>query len=180
MDEKIGEKIKKLRKEKGLTLKDISSITTLSISFLSQLERSKCSVTLESLKKISEALDVNPSYFFSKPDPTNQSLIIRNSSVNDTLVENNFVYRDLTGNISNPLFSPVLVILKPGENRGNDFSHKGQEFLYVLEGSLTILIEKEEYILNPSDCIFLDSTKSHYWLNKSNEPTKLLCVLATR
>lgn len=64
MTDIIGAKIKSLRKERKLTLKQIADQTNLSISFLSQVERSKSSITLESLKKISEALGVNPSYFF--------------------------------------------------------------------------------------------------------------------
>lgn len=66
--EKIGERIKSIRKEKKMTLKQISEKTNLSISFLSQVEHSKCSITLESLMKISEVLDVNPSFFFSEDD----------------------------------------------------------------------------------------------------------------
>lgn len=67
MNDLIGVKIKSLRKERKLTLKQIADQTNLSISFLSQVERSKSSITLESLKKISEALGVNPSYFFQSP-----------------------------------------------------------------------------------------------------------------
>lgn len=64
MNSNIGFSIKKLRKNKKMTLKDVSEKTNLSISFLSQVERSICSVTLESLRKISEALEVSPTYFF--------------------------------------------------------------------------------------------------------------------
>ena len=60
----IGEQLRKLRKEHNMTLKTLSDKTNVSISFLSQVERNKCNVTLESLRKISDALNVNPSIFF--------------------------------------------------------------------------------------------------------------------
>lgn len=172
----IGVKIKSLRKERKLTLKQIADHTNLSISFLSQVERSKSSITLESLKKISEALGVNPSYFFSESDRKAETTVMRNiNSITNTL-QNPFFYKDLSGNIENPLFNPILVMLNPGANREDSYSHSGQEFLYVLEGTLTILIDKEEYELNPFDCIFLDSTTPHNWINKTNSIVKFLCI----
>ncbi|GAA0604661.1 XRE family transcriptional regulator [Virgibacillus siamensis] len=178
MTDELGVKIKELRKQQKQTLKQISEETGLSISFLSQLEHSKTSATLESLKKISDALNVNPSYFFAKPATGTTPTVVRHESVDAELTENKFIYRDLSGGMEAPLFSPILIILNPGDNRGSNFSHKGQEFLYVLEGTLTIHIEGEEHVLHPHDSIFLQSSKSHYWLNKTDRTIKFLCVSA--
>ncbi|KOP81778.1 helix-turn-helix domain-containing protein [Cytobacillus solani] len=178
MNDLIGERIKSLRKERKLTLKQIADHTNLSISFLSQVERSKSSITLESLKKISEALGVNPSYFFSKSDSKDATTVMRNVIKTNTL-HNPFFYMDLAGKIKNPLFNPILVLLNPGANREDSYSHSGQEFLYVLEGKLTIIIDKEEHDLNPFDCIFLDSTTPHNWINKTDSIVKFLCISST-
>lgn len=179
MQEKLGYKIKQLRKQEKLTLKQVSERTNLSISFLSQLENGKSSATLESLKKISETLGVNPSYFFREPEESG-STIIRNTSLVSDLGDSHFIYRDLTGQMRDPLFSPILVALKPGENQGNPFTHRGQEFLYVLEGTLTVLISKESHELHTTDSIFIDASKPHYWLNKTESITKFLCISAER
>ncbi|MFK9093778.1 helix-turn-helix domain-containing protein [Bacillus salipaludis] len=175
MNDLIGVKIKSLRKERKLTLKQIADLTNLSISFLSQVERSKSSITLESLKKISEAFGVNPSYFFSESDKKAATTVMRNV-INTNTLHNQFFYRDLTGDIENPLFNPILVLLNPGAKREDSYSHSGQEFLYVLEGKLTILIDKEEHDLNPFDCIFLESTTPHNWINKTDSIVKFLCI----
>ncbi|MFC2949329.1 helix-turn-helix domain-containing protein [Virgibacillus sediminis] len=178
MKEDIGAKIKQLRKQKKQTLKQISEQTDLSISFLSQLENGKSSVTLESLRKISDTLGVNPSHFFDEPEEESKQAIVRNSSHVTDAGKNPFIYRDLSGKMENPLFSPILVVLNPGENQGNNITHKGQEFLYVLEGTLTVLINQEEHTLEPSDSIFVDSSRPHYWLNRTNQTVKFLCVWA--
>ncbi|GAB0169390.1 XRE family transcriptional regulator [Lysinibacillus sp. CTST325] len=177
MNNLIGAKMKSLRKERKLTLKQIADQTNLSISFLSQVERSKSSITIESLKKISEVLGVNPSYFFSESDEqTAPSTVMRNIINKTNTMHNQFFYRDLARNVENPLFNPILVLLNPGANREDSYSHSGQEFLYVLEGTLTIVIDTEEHDLNPYDCIFLDSTTPHNWINKTDSTVKFLCI----
>ncbi len=65
MIDDIGKKIKKLRTNKKLTLKELSERTNLSIGFLSQLERGLTTVAIDSLTKIAKELDVNLTYFFS-------------------------------------------------------------------------------------------------------------------
>jgi transcriptional regulator with XRE-family HTH domain len=174
----IGNQIKNLRKKKGLTLKEVSEKTSLSISFLSQVERSKSSTTLESLKKIAEVLGVNPSFFFTDEGEESKSTIKRSTLHETNLTKNHFIYKDLSGELANPLFTPILVTLNPGDTKGSPFSHKGQEFLYILDGTLTILIEDVEYTLKPSDCIHFDSTVRHYWFNRTDSVVKFLCVSA--
>ncbi len=180
MNENLGFKIRELRLKKGLTLKEISEKTKLSISFLSQLEHNKTSATLESFRKISDALNVSPAYFFSESNGKVQSSIVKGTvSDSDLLKTNKFIYKDLKGSMENPLFFPILVILNPGDNRGSNITHKGQEYLFVLEGSLTVLIDKEKYKLDSNDSIFLDATNPHYWQNNTDSPVKFLCISAT-
>lgn len=175
-DKLIGESIKKLRKKKKLTLKEVSEKTDLSISFLSQVERMKSSLTLESLKKISDVLGVNPSYFFSSnQNHVEESAIVRSNHEAD-FRSYQFIYKNLTTEKDNLPYTPILVILKEGENHGKPFSHKGTELIYVLEGVLTIQLESDEYTLYPHDSIVLDSSKPHYWLNYTNETVKFLCI----
>lgn len=176
MDKTIGEKIKNLRKERKLTLKEIAEKTDLSISFLSQVERMKSSLTLESLKKISEVLQVNPSYFFNTVTEQTQPTVIRGINSNEALSVNQFIYKDLSGNHAGLGFNPLLVILNPGENKGSQFTHHGKEFLYVLDGKLTVQINDNEYHLSMHDSIIIDSSSPHYWLNLTNSPVKFLCI----
>jgi len=58
----LGEKIKKIRNEKGFSLRDLAGKVDLSASFLSQIEQGKASPSIENLKKIANCLDVRVSY----------------------------------------------------------------------------------------------------------------------
>lgn len=160
----LGEQLREIRKEKKLTLKTLSKITGVSISFLSQVERNKCNLTLETLRKISDALNVNPSIFFS------------NNNEGDPDKFFPFIYQDLSNQISGASFHPILVTLKPKENEGNEFTHIGHEFLYVLKGTLTISLEGELFELNENDSIMLESTRKHYWWNNSEENVQFLLI----
>ncbi|MBG9810121.1 DNA-binding protein [Bacillus endophyticus] len=175
MDQDLGNLIKNLRKERKMTLKEVSEKTNLSISFLSQVERSLCSITLLSLRKISEALGVSPSYFFPDTIQIDKNMI-RRATEKQIEHKSSFTYSDLSGNVSNPLFVPILVTLLPGDERDTPFSHEGQEFIYVIDGTLTIILDDTEYDLYPGDSLHMDSTKPHNWFNQTKNPTNFLFV----
>ncbi|MEK9199468.1 helix-turn-helix domain-containing protein [Ureibacillus sp. 179-F W5.1 NHS] len=161
----IGERLRKIRKKKKMTLKTLSELTGVSISFLSQVERNKCNVTLESLRKISDALYVNPSIFFS--DTNHDSPEVKSFP---------FYYEDLSNNIKNPSFHPILVTLKPREKEIKELTHYGHEFIYVLSGTLTLSLEGNMIELKENDSIMLESTRNHNWWNNSEQDVQFLLV----
>src|SRR5699024_12234763 len=125
----LGEELKKLRKDKKMTLKELSVRSGLSISFISQIERDLKTLTFTSLKKISEALDVNVNFFFDD----NQTAPVDTSSLNG-----NFSYIDHSGAIENLIFTPAFVELKAGESQNSPYTHRGQQFNYVMTDSLEL------------------------------------------
>jgi len=163
----LGEELKKLRKDKKMTLKELSVRSGLSISFISQIERDLKTLTFTSLKKISEALDVNVNFFFDD----NQAAPVDTSSLNG-----NFSYKNLSGAIENPIFTPAFVELKAGETQHSPYTHRGQEFIYVLDGSLEVIINGEQETLITGESIHIDSRVEHEWYNDTEEPTKILLV----
>ena len=162
----VGTILKTLRKERKLTLKDLAEQTNVSISFLSQVEHGKSSVTLESLKKIADALKVNPTVFFSDDSWKDDLEIIRQQ----------FYYQDLSCGIRDASYTPILVTLQPGENEGNAFSHGGHEFLLVLEGTLTVVVGEKKQELSEQQSIMFDANQTHYWYNLTNKPVRFLVV----
>ncbi|MGO1059418.1 helix-turn-helix domain-containing protein [Planococcus sp. FY231025] len=162
----ISTTLKKLRKERKLTLKELAERTDVSISFLSQVERGKSGVTLESLRKIADALNVAPSAFFS--GSTEQEDWAGRLEL--------FHYKDLSEGIQEADFSPILVTLQPGENKGSAFSHNGYEFLFVTEGMLTVEVDGKQSELAPQQSTMFDARKKHYWFNLTDQPVRFLVV----
>ncbi|WP_019377572.1 helix-turn-helix domain-containing protein [Virgibacillus halodenitrificans] len=177
----IGEKVRDLRSERRMTLKQVSEKTGLSISFISQVETNKCSVTLESLMKISEALNVKPSYFFPKEANTSykKSVVISkqpNVEENESAID--FAYKDLSGKFSDQRFTPTLITLEPRKEGVTPMSHSGQEFIYILEGTLTIIMNDDLIDLKPGESIHMESTIPHNWMNLTDSIIKFLYVSA--
>ncbi|GAA0748246.1 XRE family transcriptional regulator [Clostridium oceanicum] len=178
MIEDIGKKVKSLRNDKKLTLKELSEKTNLSTGFLSQLERGLTTVAIDSLSKIAEALDVDLTYFF-KVTKNKNKVIVRSYEKEVFEIENNrFIKYNLSNDLENKSFIPRLIEILPTSSDEDVvcYKHQGEEFVYVKEGILTLFIEDQEYQLYPGDSGHYDSNQDHNWANFTNKPVKLIAV----
>lgn len=173
----IGQKIKELRLAKELTLKDLSEKADLSISFLSQVERGIASIAVTSLEKIAQVLDVDLAFFFTLPQKHETNIMRSYEQEVFSVEESRFYYR-LASDIDGKVLEPMLINLLPNQSREeiSPYSHKGEEFVYVLEGVLTVFMCEEEYKLNPGDSIHMLSTVPHEWANFTNKLVRVLCI----
>jgi transcriptional regulator with XRE-family HTH domain len=172
MDNQIGEEFKRIRKERKMTLRELSEQSGLSVSFLSQVERGISTVTFTSLRKIAEALGVSVNFFFEPEEETP----IKKRFLKKSADQPNFTYTSLAGDLDQPKFTPARIELKAGESQTAPYSHQGEEFVYVLEGELKVMLEGHEEILYPHESLHIDSTKEHTWYNETDKPVVLLVV----
>lgn len=179
MNKELGHKIKEVRTSKGMTLKDLSEKTNLSISFLSLVERGLASIAIASLQSIAEVLGVDLAYFFRMPHSEGK-MIIRSYELEAIRTESSKnIYCSMAGNFEEQKMDPMFVILLPGQKRSdiNLISHKGEEFCYVVEGILTYMIEDKEYELYPGDSLHMPSHIPHNWGNLTNKLVKVILVV---
>lgn len=180
MDEEIGQKINQLRISQGLTLKDLSEKTNLSISFLSQAERGLTSIAIVSLKNIAKALSVEMSYFFNPPK-THRPMIIRSYEQEVIRIEKSkYIYYTLGSDIPSKAIEPMIVAILPSQSNEEviPYSHQGEEFVYVLEGIFTLFLEGKVYELYPGDSVHFSSTMPHNWANFSNKLVKIISIIS--
>lgn len=178
MNKAIGEKVKQLRQERQLTLKDLSAQTGLSTGFLSQLERGMTSIAVDSLGQLAMALGTDLHYFFPKVQ-SNDNAILRYQERKLFQIENQkFMHYHLSNELHGKQMLPRLVEILPGETDDtiNSYGHHGEEFLYVLEGCLTLFLGEEKHVLYPRDCAHYCSKAPHNWANYTNQVVKLLVV----
>ncbi|MBU3189918.1 XRE family transcriptional regulator [Clostridium bowmanii] len=172
----ISGKIRNLRKEKNLTLKDLSMKTGLSVSFLSQVENGYSSLAITSLKKIAEALNVTMNYFFKTPEIHN--FLVKSEEEKVFKIEgSNSEFIRISGDFPGRKIESMIVILPPKEMHGSNSNHPGEEFVYVLEGALIVNLAGTDYLVKAGDSIQYPSTKDHSWLNPLNQNTKFLIVV---
>ncbi|HBA04177.1 MULTISPECIES: XRE family transcriptional regulator [unclassified Clostridium] len=177
MNKIIGSKIKELRTNKKMTLKELSEKTSLSTGFLSQLERGLTSIATDSLLNIAEALDVELSYFLLSTSKRRERFIQKSYERDIYKIDNalhiNYV---LSNNPEDKTILPRLIEILPTntEENLNTYQHEGEEFIYVLEGIITLFINDEKQYLYPGDSAHFKSSINHNYANYTNKICKIL------
>lgn len=174
----IGIKIKELRIKRGITLKELSEKSALSVGFLSQLERGLTTISVDLLERVSEILEVSITYFFDIPSRTNDKILRSYEQLPFDIEEGGFIQYYLSGNLQDKTFIPRLIEILP-QNREEKilpYSHEGEEFVYVLEGILTLYIDEMRYELYPGDTSHISSKSTHNWANYTNKKVKLVAI----
>lgn len=176
MINEISQKIAALRKQKGLTLKELSDKSGLSISFISQIENGSSSLAITSLKKIADALEVPIISFFSAMHNNNFHVQIADQETFQ-IEGAGAEYIRLSGTFPDRSMEALLVVMQPGKSTGQKFCHAGEEFLYVIEGLLVVDLDGQQYIVKAGESMHFPAATPHFWTNPLKEKTKLLSVV---
>lgn len=177
----IGARIKALRTGQKMTLKQFSQATGLSVGFLSQAERGLSSVAIDSLETIAAVLGVTLASFFAQPAPAGVAdPVVRSTAHRYTQVGERIHQAVLSNQVQGFELLPRVFLLMPSDG-GEEvepemYTHRGEEFLYVLEGVVTVLLGGGTHTLYPGDSIQIPSGQPHNWVNKTNQVTRLLYV----
>lgn len=170
----IGAKIRKLRKTGGLTLEELASRSELSKGFLSQLERNLTSPSISTLEDILEALGTSLSEFF-KEEEDEKIVFGKEDWFEDE--KDGWSVSWIVPNAQKNDMEPILLRLGPGKKSMKVSNHEGQEFGYVLRG--TIRIEREGEKSLPVHCgetFYLDGSLSHQICNAGHGQAEVLWI----
>ena len=179
--ESIGERIRILRQEKGLSLDELSGLTGFDIEFLKDIETSKVQPQLGTSIKLSKALDSafgrivsgigDKLYSITRKDEEIQ--ISRSTSKKGQ--KEIYTYMSLAPDVKGRHMEALIVRLK--ENPDKEMSvHAGEEFIYVLKGAVSLTIGSDAFELEPGDSVYYLSTTPHQIAAKTGEAT-IIAVL---
>ncbi len=174
---KLGEKIRNMRLEKHMTLRDLSKRSGCSLGFLSQVERDKVSPTIASLRKIAEALNMNIISLFEE-ERTIDSIVVKKDNRGKFENKRSKVkYELLRPQFSDTTIEALYMYLDPGASSGaSPHSHDGEELAIVVKGRLKIEIGGKIYLLEEGDSAVYKSNTPHKWSNPSNETTEVIWI----
>jgi transcriptional regulator with XRE-family HTH domain len=181
----VGRAIRRLRTSRGLSLREVSEASGLSISFLSLVERGRSSLALSSLQKVAEALGTDvPALFpsgFAQAHGHPLPYVQRASDEGElTIGDSQRTYRLLSGRAAGRVLEPILETVNPTGAVEEPYGHEGEEFIYVLEGQIVCMVDGVEYELGPGDSIHYPSTLPHTMINRTDEPARTLLVVTPR
>lgn len=165
----LGEKIKALRQRKGLSLEEMAKRTNLSQPLLSQIEGEVVAPPVATLLKIARALNVNIGYFFQTDETEKKAVIVRKNErkqvfrrIHEDPAKVGYYYEALAYPKSDKHMEPFQVKFEVKSKEDLlFFNHKGEEFVFVLEGQLEFNYEKEVFLLEPGDSLYFDSSIPH-------------------
>lgn len=175
-----GAKVKALRTEKKMTLKQLSEGSGLSVGFLSQFERGLSSIALDSLEKLSEILDSPLSELFEEhtgrrsADPVVHGIDLQFTEISPRIYQSILRTPDASYDMLPRVFT--LFPFDSEEDGLEMYSHEGEEFVYVLEGVVTFFLEDAQYLLYPGDSIHIASTRPHNWANRTARTARILTL----
>jgi len=182
---RVGERVREVRQKKGLSLEDISQRTDIEVGYLQEIEQGAVSPPLGVLIKLAKALEMKMGYFISGEEDrpftivraSERKVISRYDSQKGKRY--GYQYESLAPHKKDRHMEPFLVTLVPSDTEEERSSHDGQEFIYVLEGTMEVRLGDEVYLLSPGDSIYYDSTVPHLVKCHGADKTKILAVLYT-
>ena len=162
----IGLKLKELRILKGLTQEELADRAELSKGFISQLERNLTSPSIATLTDILQCLGSTLSEFFYEP-PEEQIVFGKTDYFEkyDPELKNNIKW--IIPNAQKNRMEPILLTLEAGGETYPDTPHEGEEFGYVLQGSISIHIGPKTYKAKKGESFYFTSDKKHYLTSKN-------------
>lgn len=172
---KIGNKIKELRIQKNLTQLELADRAELSKGFISQLERDLTSPSIATLCDILQALGTDLKDFFNE-EPEEQIVFSEADYFEkvDEALQNKTEW--IIPNAQKNLMEPIRMTLAPGGSTYPDNPHEGEEFGYVLSGSITIHIGKHHYKAKKGESFYFTPGSTHYITANSKTGASLIWV----
>lgn len=172
----IGDKIKRLRLKLDLTQEELAARTELSKGFISQLERNLTSPSISTLLDILEALGTNIGTFFSNDEINEKIVFTPDDMFENTDDESGTNICWLVPNAQKNDLEPILVTINESGSTAPDDPHDGEEFGYVLSGSIILVIGNREFKLKKGDSFCFKPIETHYIKNISKREARVIWV----
>lgn len=183
MDERrITDNIKRLRLKQEMSLEQLARRTGLTRGYLSKIENSDKAPPFSTLLKIAEGLGVDIAFLIFEDGTTGASQETRFSIVRANEREGTnrghsagYQYESLAYRRLGKTMEPFIV--RPSFDEKEPFSHRGEEFIYTLEGSCEFVYGNERYVLNKGDSIYFDSSVPHAGRSIGKKRARVLSVI---
>lgn len=172
----IGEKLRRLRLQKNLTQEEMADRCELSKGFISQVERDLASPSIATLKDMLECLGSDLKEFFSERQ--DEKIVF---SQNDMFVKQDV--ETLRGDITwlvpsaqKNSMEPILVTLAEGGETQEMPPHEGEEFGYVLSGTVSLILGDKPHRVRAGESFCVHPQSAHKIVNRGKRPAKFIWV----
>jgi transcriptional regulator with XRE-family HTH domain len=172
---KVGERLRRLRKERGWKLEDLAERTNLSRAYLSRLENGERQPSLTALFHIAQAYGVAFSSLF-EPEPDFESGVIVRAAETPMHRGNRLSYASLSRGSWAFNLHPIRIVLPAEREEGEVYQHEGEQWLYVVSGRLGLEIGDEQSVLEPGDAAHFSAENPHRLTALGGQDAEIILV----
>lgn len=174
----VGERLRMLRQERGMSMRALARASGLSANALSMIERGRTSPSVSTLYKLSEAMNVPITAFFRENPPQNE-VVFTKSTERTRVPFLRGLWEGLGGENFIGRVEPFMLTLESGATSGPfGIVHTGHEFVLCIRGQLEYQVENQRYLLEPGDSLLFAAHLKHRWRNPGKTVTNAMFVLA--
>jgi transcriptional regulator with XRE-family HTH domain len=181
----VGSRVKTIRESRNLTVEEVAARAGLTVDQLLRIEGDKNLPSLAPLIKIARVLGVRLGTFLDDEDRLGP-VVCRQADLARTIsfsseaasANNHLTFYSLASSKSGRHMEPFLIDIDASSEGGFQLSsHEGEEFIYVLEGSVEITYGKDNYVIQPGESIYYDSIVDHHVHSANGLKAKILAVV---
>ena len=164
----IGPKVRRLRKEAGLSLQQLAEISRVSAAAIHKIEQSGMTPTITTLLKVAGALGRPVSYFVDEEEVSSDPTAYTPASEQVRLLTSHtgIDLAGITGAYGRFLLAGARATVAAGASSGETpLEHPGEELVYVLEGQLEFVVNGRTFVLGHGDALHFRTVQPHAWRN---------------
>lgn len=176
----IGERLKGLREIFDISPEEIAQLCDITLEHYYKIEAGEADPSFYRLSKIAKRYNIGVDALLFGEEPHMSTYFVTRSGKGLSVEKHkNYTYQGLATAFRGRKIDPFWVTIDPleGNTRHSQNTHTGQEFDYVLEGTLEIVIGDKEMILNPGDSMYFDAQQPHCMRALGGKPVKFLCMV---
>lgn len=176
----LGDKVRKLRKSKKMTLKKLSETSGVALATLSRIETDKMTGTLKSHQAIASALSLSLPQLYGDMEIQTKAVDFQSKGNHtDLFVHNDKAsYNMLTSNVLSKKMMPTILKISPsGETAAEELPKQTERFIYILKGECRIYVGSENYLLKKTETLYLDASLRHYFKNTGSEEMRAISII---
>lgn len=173
----IGNQLKHYREQQSLSLDEVSALTEVSKTSLSNIEHGNTSPSINTLWKLAKGLSLPISYFFAEKDISYEKVNMNNLK---SIESGDHLVKIFTAFSRNPTdtFEVLFLELDSGARRSSKAHSSGtNEILIPIDGKIGIRILDNEILLSKNEIFRFDATIDHEYFNVTNQKSKFICIM---
>ena len=175
--EDIGKRLKSIRKQAGVSQRELAKRAGVTNSTISMIEKNSVSPSISSLKKVLSGIPMSMLEFFNTEEFETADVpvvytkadfreVAGDDGIKWGLIGKFFPDRQLTFMVEN---------YTPGSDTGEEaYSHEGEEAGYIVSGKVELIVDKQTYVLNTGEGYYFESKRPHRFRNPFDEPCQIV------